>query len=173
MPHGWASLATCPPPKSGEWRSLIFDPAAAAACRARAMPPAVANLRSCSWPLSADSAPPTEPCYPLAVFALLLVPTDFRGDECAALEAESVPKQLARYLAWLYGIQGDVTDRMGEAPLLRALRAFSCECEQCKHRLWHSSTWCSPKSALFGMLEAADKPHNPIEMRISAEKCVL
>ena len=32
-----------------------------------------------------------------------------------------MPKQLARYLAWLYGIQGDVTDRMGEAPLLRAL----------------------------------------------------
>lgn len=49
------------------------------------------------------------------------MPTSFHGAECAALEAESVPKQLARYLAWLYGIQGDITDRMGKAPLLRAL----------------------------------------------------
>ena len=140
MPHGWASLATCPPPKSGEWRSLIFNPAAAAACRARAMPPAVANLRSCSWPLSADSARPTEPCYPLAVFALLLVPTDFRGDECAALEAESVPKQLARYLAWLHGLD-TADDSSGVAPLHRALARESmafmgreCELDEARRR---------------------------------------
>jgi len=144
VPHGWASLATCPPPKSGEWRSLIFDPAAAAACRARAMPPAVANLRSCSWPLSADAARPTEPCYPLAVFALLLVPTDFRGDECAALEAESVPKQLARYLAWLYGLD-TADDSSGVAPLHRALARESMafmgrECELDEAHLAHELT---------------------------------
>jgi len=101
-------------------------------------------LRSCSWPLSADAARPTEPCYPLAVFALLLVPTDFRGDECAALEAESVPKQLARYLAWLYGLD-TADDSSGVAPLHRALARESMafmgrECELDEAHLAHELT---------------------------------
>lgn len=145
--HGWASIAVCTPASP---RPSPISSSVAAECRSGATPPTVAHLRGCmsrpprtktareeteelsscqvvagrlqeSEALSLSEQDGAVACYPLAVFVLLSVRSAFRGAECSGPEADSVPKQLARYLSWLYGMNRDASDGASEAPLQRAI----------------------------------------------------
>ena len=69
--HGWASVATtC---STSMLHPSPLSAGAAVSCRARATPPAISHLRGCTRRQTTHEERPPGTCYPLTVYALLMV----------------------------------------------------------------------------------------------------